>query len=147
MRKETLQIVRETSVLYSSDILRGNNANRIMIAYALSLVLSFVLFLQSQPAPNARSQKQPSIKERVEKAYGQVKQCLQLSSTLSLQTVSYTEDLEEHYREILAVTGQFRGIVPHRGSGNFSGMSSRCNEVLSTLHPIRPSPLYCVWSP
>ena len=55
-------------------------------------------------------------KKKVEAVYKRVAPCLQLSETLNVLQPVYIDDLEDHYREVLAVTAQFRGLPPHNGS-------------------------------
>lgn len=55
-------------------------------------------------------------KKKVEAVYKRVAPCLQLSKTLNIQQPVYIDDFEDHYREVIAVTAQFRGLPPHNGS-------------------------------
>ena len=58
----------------------------------------------------------------VEQTYKKVSPCLTVSNSFKDPQVRYYNDLELHYKEILSITAQFRGLPPHPGSGNYSGM-------------------------
>lgn len=63
-----------------------------------------------------------SFREAVKVTYAAVKPCLTLTGTLNTPHVQYQDDLEDHFKEVIQVTSQFRGLPPHEGSGNYSGM-------------------------
>ena len=71
----------------------------------------------------AGNEKNVPFKQKVEEIYRRVAPCLQPSATLTPQRLAFDQDLEAHYRDVLAVTGQYRGMVPHNGSGNYRGMN------------------------
>lgn len=78
--------------------------------------LLLVLFLSRFSVGKKSASEILKFKKKVEKVYKRVAPCLQLSETLNNQQPVYIDDLEDHYREVLAVTAQFRGLPPHNGS-------------------------------
>ena len=91
----------------------------------LELVLHAILMLfslsRSELFESKKERAENLFRKKVEAVYRKVTPCLQLTSTFNSQQMAYNDDLEDHYGEILAVTGQYRGLKPHTGSGNYSG--------------------------
>lgn len=91
----------------------------------LVLLLLTILVLLSPSRTGSidiiRKNAKVSFEEKVKAVYRKVSPCLQLTSTFNNQQMAYNDDLEEHYKEILAVTGQYRQLKPHSGSGNYQG--------------------------
>lgn len=63
-----------------------------------------------------------TFQQRVENTYGKVIPCMKLGPTLNHQQLSFDADLESHYKDVLKVTAQFRGLPPHNGS-YYGGMT------------------------
>ena len=76
---------------------------------------------QSGLMESKKERAENSFKRKVEAVYEKVTSCLQLTSTFTSQQMAYNNDLEDHYGKVLAITGQYRGLKPHTGSGNYQG--------------------------
>ena len=89
-----------------------------MMYVYLLLLMSLTLLHQSRCTEKKKSatEKMMTFQQRVENAYAKVIPCLKLSATLNHQQLSFDADLESHYKDVLKVTAQFRGLPPHNGS-------------------------------
>ena len=91
----------------------------------VKLVLFAILMLFSRSRSGLIESKKERaenlFKKKVEAVYEKVASCLQLTSTFTSQQMAYSNDLEDHYGKVLAITGQYRGLKPHTGSGNYQG--------------------------
>jgi hypothetical protein len=106
-------------------------ASNMMYIYLL-LFMSLTLLHRSRCAEKKKSatQKMMTFQQRVENAYQKVIPCLKLSPTLNYQQLSFDADLENHYKDVLKVTAQFRGLPPHNGS-YYGGTTS--NEAFAVV--------------
>jgi hypothetical protein len=96
-----------------------------MMCISLLLFMSLTLLSRSRCAEKKKNaiQKMMTFQQRVENTYEKVIPCLKLSPTLNYQQLSFDTELENHYKDVLKVTAQFRGLPPHNGS-YYGGMTA-----------------------
>lgn len=91
-------------------------------SYGYFRVLAYVSVMFAAVS-NSSLQEKNDFQNTVEATYKKVVSCLRLGGTLNGQyPLRYSDDLEEHYWEMINATAPYRGLQPHQGSGSYQGV-------------------------